>query len=154
LACPGLDAEVLAATTDVTERLQSAGAGLSGEALVRARTAAASLAESDACGQDKRFHCTVVTLFHGGRFQIYKYRKYSAVGLVFAAGDLAGSFGGDPDNFNSPRYALDVGFLRLYEDGRPVQTPQRLAWNLAPPTVGEPVFVAGNPGSTYRELTA
>jgi hypothetical protein len=154
LACPGLDAEVLVGVSDATARMQAAGAGLFGGALVKARDSAAAAAESEACGGDARFHCQMVGLFHGGRFQVYKYRRYSDVRLVFAAGDRAGSFGGDPDNFNFPRYAFDVGFLRLYEDGRPAATPQRLVWTPAPPTEGQPVFVAGNPGSTYRELTA
>ncbi len=63
-------------------------------------------------------------------------------------------FGGDPDNFNFPRYDLDCSFVRLYEDGKPVRTPDHLAWSAAPPKQGEPVFVAGNPGSTQRLLTA
>ena len=73
--------------------------------------------------------------------------------LVFAPGDAVANFGGDPDNFNFPRYALDCAFLRLYDGDKPVPTPEHLRWNAAPPTEGEPVFVAGDPGNTYRDET-
>ncbi|MEO7026597.1 MAG: S46 family peptidase, partial [Caulobacteraceae bacterium] len=63
-------------------------------------------------------------------------------------------FGGDPDNFNFPRYDLDISFLRLYKDGQPAPTPDHLRWNPTPPTAGQPVFIAGNPGTTERLLTA
>jgi len=72
---------------------------------------------------------------------------------VFSPGDRAAFFGGDPDNFNFPRYDLDCAFLRLYEDGRAVATPYHLVWNATPPTAGQAVFVAGNPGGTFREQT-
>ena len=95
----------------------------------------------------------MVDLYHGGQYKLYKYREYTDVRLVFSPGDQAAFFGGDPDNFNFPRYDLDCAFLRLYEDGRPAATPQHLGWNPAPPTAGQPVFVAGNPGGTFREQT-
>jgi len=151
--CPGLVADVLTEVTDVTARMTAAGAGLSGGALVRARTEAASILEQGACGADRKFDCEVVDLYRGGQYWLYKYRKYDDVRLVFAPGDAVGNFGGDPDNFNFPRYDLDCAFLRLYADGLPVPTPEHLRWNTAPPTAGEPVFVPGNPGGTYRDET-
>jgi hypothetical protein len=151
--CPGLVADVLVETTDVTDRMLAAGAGLSGEALVKARQAASSTIEQAGCGGDRKFHCQVVSLYQGGRFKLYRFRRYADVRLTFDPGDPAAFFGGDPDNFNFPRYALDCAFLRLYDDGRPAQTPQRLAWDPSPPTAGEPVFVPGNPGGTFREQT-
>jgi hypothetical protein len=152
-ACPQMDAEILTGITDVTARMTAAGAGLTGVALVKARSAMSSTISQEICGADAKFHCEMVTLYQGGRYEIYKYRKYSDVRLVFSPGYQAAFFGGDPDNFNFPRYDLDAAFLRLYEDGKPVATPQHLTWNPTPPKLGEPVFTAGNPGRTFRELT-
>jgi hypothetical protein len=151
--CAGMQAEILTSITDVTPRMLAAGAGLTGQALVKARTAASSTIEGEACGADTKFRCQVVDLYHGGQYKLYKYRKYSDVRLIFSPGVPAAFFGGDPDNFNFPRYDLDSAFVRLYEDGKPVATEDHLHWNPAPPTAGEPVFIAGNPGGTDRQLT-
>jgi hypothetical protein len=151
--CAGMQAEILTAITDVTAQMQAAGSGLSGEPLVKARTAAASNIEKQGCGTDPLFRCQVVDLYHGGQFKLYKYRKYSDVRLVFSPGVQTAFFGGDPDNFNFPRYDLDSAFVRLYENGAPVATTDHLKWNASAPTAGEPVFVAGNPGGTDRQLT-
>jgi len=151
--CAGMQAEILAAISDVTPQMQAAGRGLTGEALVKARTAASSTIEKQGCGDDPKFRCQVVDLYHGGQFKLYKYRKYSDVRLVFSPGVQTAFFGGDPDNFNFPRYDLDSAFVRLYENGAPVATPDHLKWNVSAPTAGEPVFVSGNPGGTDRQLT-
>ena len=151
--CPQMDAEILLQVSDVTPRMLAAGAGLTGQALVKARDAARATIEQEACGADRTLHCEVVDLYQGGQYKLYKYRKYDDVRLVFSPGDRAAFFGGDPDNFNFPRYDFDCAFLRLYENGRPVSTPAHLTWNPAPPTDGQPVFVAGNPGGTFREQT-
>jgi hypothetical protein len=95
-----------------------------------------------------------VTLYQGGQYKLYTYRKYSDVRLVFAPEGDTAFFGGDPDNFNFPRYDLDCSFVRLYEDGKPVPTPDHLIWSVAPPDEGAALFVAGNPGSTQRLLTS
>jgi len=152
-ACPGMAAEILLDITDVTGELTAAGAGLEGQAFNEARNAAAARLEAEACGEDATLRCQVISFYRGGQYGLYKFRKYDDVRLAFAPEFQAAFFGGDPDNFNFPRYALDGAFLRLYEDGRPVTTPTHLTWNPAPPTAGEPVFVAGNPGSTERLLT-
>jgi hypothetical protein len=151
--CPGLRAEILLQIADVTPRVLAAGAGRSGEALVRARDAASASIEQEGCGGDPKLQCEVVNLYQGGEFRLYKFRKYVDVRLVFSPGDKAAFFGGDPDNFSFPRYDLDCAFLRLYENGRPVATPDHLVWNPVPPAAAEPVFVAGNPGGTYRADT-
>ena len=96
--------------------------------------------------REDKFQCQVVTLYQGGQYKLYTYRKYSDVRLVFAPEGMTAFFGGDPDNFNFPRYDLDCSFVRLYEDGKPVKTPDHLAWSTAPPKDGEPVFVAGQSG--------
>lgn len=151
--CPGYQAEILLGITDVTQRVLAAGAGLSGEALVKARTAVSANIEKEGCGDDKTLRCQVVRLYQGGQYKLYKYHKYTDVRLVFSPGVPAAFFGGDPDNFNFPRYDLDCAFVRLYENGKPVSTPNHLVWDAAAPKAGEPVFIAGNPGGTDRQLT-
>ena len=95
-----------------------------------------------------------MTLYQGGQYKLYTFRKYTDVRLVFAPEGDTAFFGGDPDNFNFPRYDLDCSFVRLYDDGKPVATPSHLVWSAAPPKDGAPLFVAGNPGSTQRLMTA
>lgn len=148
--CAGQQAEVVTQITDVTDAVKGAFAGLAGEALTRARDAKIAELESAGCPDKERTRCQVVTLFGGGQYKLYTYRKYSDVRLVWAPEDRASTFGGDPDNFNFPRYSLDASFLRAYENGRPVATPQHLRWNPRPPREGEITFVVGNPGSTSR----
>lgn len=153
--CPGMQADILANISDVTDRVTKAAAGKTGQDFVKARDAEIAAIEKEGCaGKEDKNQCQVVTLYQGGQYKLYTYRKYSDVRLVFAPEGMTAFFGGDPDNFNFPRYDLDCSFVRLYEDGKPVKTPDHLAWSTAPPKDGEPVFVAGNPGSTQRLLTA
>jgi hypothetical protein len=153
--CPGMQAEILTRISDVTERINGATAGTTGQGFIKARDAAMGTIEKEGCvGREEKFRCQVISLYEGGQYKLYEYRKYSDVRLVFAPEEQTAAFGGDPDNFNFPRYDLDCSFVRLYENGKPVATPDHLRWNPAPPKTGEPVFVAGNPGSTQRLLTA
>ena len=151
--CPGQTAEVLVDIVDVTDRVLAAGAGLEGAAFNAARTAETNAIQTEACAGDPKFNCQVISFYRGGRYAMYKFRRYDDVRLVFAPENQAAFFGGDPDNFNFPRYALDAGFLRAYEDGRPVESPSFLRWNPNAPAEGDVTFVAGNPGSTSRLLT-
>ncbi|MCA1653141.1 MAG: S46 family peptidase [Sphingomicrobium sp.] len=151
--CPGMQAEILTSISDVTPRVTATGKGLTGDALVRARTAVSSTIEKEGCTDTATTRCQVVNLYHGGQYKLYKYRKYSDVRLVLSPGVQTAFFGGDPDNFNFPRYDLDSAFVRLYEDGAPVAAPDHLRWNATTPVAGQPVFVAGNPGGTDRQLT-
>ncbi|WP_409019131.1 S46 family peptidase [Brevundimonas vesicularis] len=153
LKCPGATAEILTDISDVTERVNKAGQGLEGQAFTRARDAEAARIESEACGNDPKVRCQVVSLYRGGQFKLYKFRKYDDVRLAWAPEDRAATFGGDLDNFSFPRFAIDAAFVRLYEDGKPVSTPVHFTWNAGKPTEGEPVFLSGNPGSTQRLLT-
>ncbi len=124
-----------------------------GEAAVKARTAIIAAIEKAACPDTATTRCQVVTLYGGGQYKLYTYRKYSDVRIVWAPEAAASTFGGDPDNYNFPRYALDGAFLRAYENGQPVATPQHLKWTAREPKEGEVIFVVGNPGSTQRLLT-
>ncbi|HYC75311.1 S46 family peptidase [Brevundimonas sp.] len=151
--CPGQTAEVLTEITDVTERVRAAGAGLEGAAFNAARQAETNRIQSEACAGDPKFSCQVISLYRGGQYSLHKFRKYDDVRLVFAPENQAAFFGGDPDNFNFPRYALDAGFLRAYENGQPAETPNFLKWNAEAPKEGDVTFVSGNPGSTSRLLT-
>lgn len=151
--CPGMQAEILTAITDVTPRVTRAAAGRTGQDFIKARDAETARIEQESCGTDQTVRCQVVSLYRGGQFKLYRYRKYADVRLAFAPEFQAAFFGGDPDNFSFPRYALDAAFVRLYENGRPVATPAFLPWNANAPRAGELVFVAGNPGSTNRLQT-
>jgi hypothetical protein len=153
LKCPGQQAEVVTRITDVTADVKNAFAGLSGEALTKARDAKIAELEKAGCADTATTRCQVVTLFGGGQYKLYTYRKYSDVRLVWAPEDRAATFGGDPDNFNFPRYSMDASFLRAYENGKPVATPRYLKWAPRAPQEGEVTFVVGNPGSTSRLWT-
>ncbi len=151
--CPGLQAEVLLAITDVTDQVRAAVAGKAGKDFVRAREGALALAELAACGEDQTLRCQAVSFFRGGQYKVYKFRRYNDVRLVFSPELAASAFGGDPDNFNFPRFAFDAAFLRLYADEAPAPTSVFLKWRKEPPAEGEASFVVGNPGSTERQLT-
>lgn len=151
--CPGQQAEILTSIRDVTPQVKAAIGNLQGEAAVKARTAAIAVIESAGCTDKDKTRCQVVKLYGGGQYKLYSFRKYSDVRIVWAPEDAASKFGGDPDNYNFPRYALDTSFLRAYENGKPVATPQHLKWTGREPVDGELVFVVGNPGSTQRMLT-
>jgi hypothetical protein len=151
--CPGMTAEILTNISDVTQRMQAAGRGLEGEAFTRARDAEAGRIESEACGSDATRRCQVVTLYRGGQFKLYTYRRYTDVRLSFAPEHRASAFGGDLDNFSFPRFAIDGAFVRIYENDRPVATPNHFKWNPASPRENQPVFLSGSPGATQRLLT-
>ena len=153
LKCPGGTAEILTEITDITERMQAAGAGLEGQAFTRARDAEAGRIEQEACGDATDKRCQVVSLYRGGQFKLYTYKKFSDVRLAWAPEDRAATFGGDLDNFSFPRFSIDAAFIRLYENGAPVATPTHFKWNADKPVEGTPVFVSGSPGSTQRLLT-
>ena len=151
--CPGMTAEVLVASTDVTDQVRAAVAGKSGAQFTAARDSAIGSIETGACKGAAGFRCQVTSLYRGGRYTLYRYQRYTDVRMVFAPEFATFFFGGDPANFNFPRYAMDAAFLRVYVDGKPARTPTFLRWNPSAPKAGEPTFVSGNPGTTERLLT-
>ena len=154
LKCAGQQAEVVTSIRDVTAEVKGAVGASAGEAAVKARNAAIAKIESAGCTDKVKTRCQVVTLYGGGQFKLYTYHKYSDVRLVWVPEAQAAQFGGDPDNFNFPRYALDASFLRAYEGGKPASTPAHLTWTARAPADGEATFVVGNPGSTQRLFTS
>ena len=153
LKCAGQQAEVVTSIADVTPRVKAAIGSAKGEAAVKARSAVIADIEKASCTDTATTRCQVVSLYGGGQYKLYTYRKYSDVRLAWAPEAQAAGFGGDPDNFNFPRYSMDASFLRAYENGQPVATPQHLKWAARAPVDGEATFVVGNPGSTARLQT-
>jgi hypothetical protein len=151
--CPGQQAEVVTAIKDVTPTVKAAVGSLTGEAAVKARDAKIAEIEAAGCTDTAKTRCQVVKLYGGGQYNLYTYRKYSDVRIAWAPEFQAAFFGGDPDNFNFPRYALDSAFLRAYENGKPAATPAHLTWEARAPVADEATFVVGNPGSTSRLWT-
>ena len=152
LVCPGLAIQQLGEISDVTARVQQATRGLAGEAFHQAFKAESARIEKE-CAKTDDLTCEVVSLYHGGLYELYQYRRYGDVRLVFAPEVEIAFFGGDPDNFNFPRYDLDATFLRAYANGKPAATPDHLAWSASELRPGDLTFVSGNPGSTERLRT-
>jgi hypothetical protein len=155
LTCPGLYLDQLVEIEDVTARVHGAAPADAPAAQVAAAQAQARSRIEAECSAASELTCQVVSLYHGGQYQLYKYQRYAPVKLVWAPDVQAGFYGGDPDNFTYPRYNLDVSFLRAYEpDGETVaSTPHYFRWNARGAGDGELVFITGNPGSTARLAT-
>jgi hypothetical protein len=150
--CPNFELDQLVQIEDVTAKITSATAGKTGDAAQKALFAAQAAAQQT-CGNDPAVRCDVVSLYHGGTYDLYHYKRYTDVRLAFAPEYDVAQFGGDPDNFNFPRYDFDIGVLRAYENGKPAVTPDYLKWSPAGSKASDLVFVSGNPGGTSRELT-
>jgi Peptidase S46 len=150
--CPALEVNQLVEITDVTKQIQAATANKTGAALSDARKGEiAKMTKACATGDDVR--CDVVTLYSGGVYNLYKYKRYQDVRLVFAPEFAIAFFGGDPDNFNFPRYDLDASFVRVYENGKPLQTKNYLPFAKTGAVQGDLAFVSGHPGRTSRQRT-
>jgi hypothetical protein len=151
--CPDLELNVLEKIEDVTSKVQSAGKpDMTIAQQGQAERAEMARIEND-CNKSTGLRCDVVTFYSGGLYQLYEYKKYTDVRLVFAPEFEAAFFGGDPDNFEYPRYDLDVAFFRIYEDGQPVHLKNWFKWSTAGVKDNELIFVSGNPGSTDRLAT-
>lgn len=153
LACPDLEVNVLVSVEDVTARVRSVIKPEMSEAEAhearRAETARIEKESLDRTG----LRSNVVSLYHGGEYWLYRYKRYTDIRLVMAPEHQATFFGGDHDNFTYPRYCLDFTFLRAYENGEPAATPQYLRFNVQGPARDELVFISGNPGETDRLFT-
>jgi hypothetical protein len=148
--CPNLEADVLVSIADVTGRVRE---GVPADAATadagKARRANIARIEKE-CSSSSEIRCEVVTLYSGGQYDLYRYKKYTDIRLVLAPEYGIAAFGGDPDNFTYPRYCLDVVFFRAYENGKPAETPDYLHWSREGVKEGELIFVSGNPATTGR----
>jgi hypothetical protein len=153
LKCPDLELNVLMSIEDVTARIGAAvRPGSSLAAAERARRAAMNTIEQESLARTG-LRSDVITLYHGGMYQLYRFKKYTDVRLVFAPEEDIAALGGDPDNFEYPRYDLDICFFRVYEQGRPAKIEHYLQWSHAGAGDGELIFVSGHPGHTDRQDT-
>ncbi len=153
LKCVDLELNVLQSIEDVTGRVNSGvPAGATGDAAASARRKI--MAEIEKESLDKTgLRSDVVTLYQGGAYHLYRFKKYTDVRLVFAPEQQIAFFGGDPDNFEFPRFNLDVTFFRVYENNQPAKIQHHLKWSKAGTKEGELTFVSGHPGSTNRQFT-
>jgi len=150
--CPGFELDRLDSIEDVTKAVRAATDGKTGRALVDALQAKES-ALSLTCGTSESVRCDVVSLYHGGIYKLYHYHRFTDVRLAFTPEYAVAQFGGDPDNFNFPRFDYDISLVRAYEGDKPAATPEYLHWSPNGSKAGDVVFVSGNPGSTQRLLT-
>jgi hypothetical protein len=152
--CPAMEVEQLVAQTNVTTEVDQAIQGKSGADYTGAERAVSSTLQKRCSGtHSDEWRCEVVTLYAGGQYWLYKYRRYQDVRVVFAPTQQTAFFGGNPDNFNYPRYDYDMSIVRVYVDGKPAHTPAYFPILPQGPRAGELVFTSGNPGSTERSYT-
>ena len=147
---PDLELNVLVGIEDVTDRVLAAvKPGMDDAAAGIAKRGAMATIEKESL-EKTGLRSDVVTLYQGGQYHLYTFKKYTDVRLVFAPEFDIAFFGGDPDNFEYPRYDLDVCFFRAYEDGKPARPKHYLKWSPSGSKDGELIFVAGHPGRTSR----
>jgi hypothetical protein len=150
--CPALEANQLTDITDVTAQVDAATAGKSDRAFHEAERAIKAKIESR-CGTAADVRCQVVSLYQGGVYDLYKYKRYQDIRVVFAPEASVAFFGGDPDNFNFPRFDLDCAFVRIYDNGVPLHADSYLKFARRGVKAGDIAFTSGNPGGTDREDT-
>lgn len=150
LRCPDLELNVLQSIEDVTARVNAAvPANAKPEEAAAARRAIMTTIEAESL-KKTGLRSDVVTLYNGGLYHLYRYKKYTDVRLVFAPEQEIAFFGGDTDNFEYPRFNLDVAFFRAYENDKPAVVEHYFRWSQTGPQENDLVFVTGHPGTTQR----
>jgi hypothetical protein len=151
--CEGEEFNVLISIADVTDKVNAAVTpDLSPEKAAAARREVMAAIEKEESEKTK-LRCDIVTLYQGGAYHLYRYKKYTDIRLVFAPEQQAAFFGGDPDNFEYPRYDFDICLFRVYEDDKPAKIEHYLKWSKGGAKDGELIFVSGHPGRTSRLAT-
>jgi hypothetical protein len=151
--CPGIEFTSLLDIKDISKEVQEAGKGLTDAEAAAAQRQVMSKLEKDCSDPAKNIKCETITLYSGGMYHLYKYKKYTDVRLVMAPEFDIAFFGGDPDNFTYPRYDLDITFFRIYENDQPLKVDHYLTFSTAPTKENDLIFVSGHPGSTGRLQT-
>src|SRR6266568_6384016 len=150
IKAPSLELNVLMSIEDVTTRVNGAvKTGMSDAQAFAARRAEIAAIEAEST-KATGLRCDVIALYQGAQYNLYRYKKYTDVRLVFVPEFQAAFFGGDPDNFNFPRFNIDMALVRVYENDQPVHPPSYFKWSTTGAKEGDLVFVTGNPGSTAR----
>ena len=153
IKCLDLELNVLQSIEDVTARVNAAvPAGATGDAAAQARRKITAEIEKES-REKTGLRSDVVTLYQGGQYHLYRSKRYTDIRLVFAPEEQIAFYGGDPDNFEYPRYDLDICLFRVYENDQPVHPKDYLKWSPVGAQDGELVFVSGHPGRTSRLLT-
>ncbi len=152
--CPDFEVKRLIEIKDVTKQVVAQLQGKQGEEFKKAKNKIFAELEGECTkGSSENFQCSVVTLFKGSHFHLYKYERYHDLRLVFVPEFKISFFGGDPDNFMFPRYDLDMALLRAYKDGKPLENPHYFSWSQSPVKEGDLTFVTGHPGRINRLST-
>jgi hypothetical protein len=154
LKCPNMYVDQLISIRDVTDEVNRVAQESLSAAEREAKRKSAIAEIKQRAKEETGLHPEVVSLYQGARYHLYLYRRYSDVRLVMAPEKSIAFFGGDTDNFEFPRYNLDVCFFRVYHEGKPLASPDYLKWSLQGPQPSEPLFVAGHPGKTNRLFTS
>jgi hypothetical protein len=153
-ACPGNYVDQLLEITDVTQQVASAiPDGAPAQRAADLRSEAIRGIERTCRGTATDLNCQVVSMYAGGQYKLYKFRRYTDLRLVMAVEASTAFFGGDPDNFTYPRYDVDMSFMRVYVNGQPAHMEHFYRWSANGSNAGDLVFVVGNPGSTGRLRT-
>jgi Peptidase S46 len=153
IKCSDLELNVLVSTEDVTARVNGAvKPGMNAGQASAARDSAIAAIEKES-KEKTGLRSDVITLYQGGAYHLYRYKRYDDVRIVFAPEQQMAFYGGDPDNFEYPRFDLDICIFRAYENGKPAKIDNYLKWNSRGPSDGELTFVSGSPGRTDRQLT-
>ncbi|MGA7413505.1 MAG: S46 family peptidase [Bryobacteraceae bacterium] len=153
MKAPDLEVNVLVSLENVSARVQEALKNLSNtQDELAARRAVIANIEREST-EKTGLRSDVVTLYAGGEYWLYRYKKYTDIRIVFAPEQQIAFFGGDPDNFTYPRYDVDMAFFRVYENGKPINSTNYLKWNAQGAADQELVFVSGHPGRTQRLQT-